>query len=477
MRVPLSLSCIECKKDFEFRTIEYKCPECGGLLWYKSKTSNYKKNFDKNGAYLKFWDYYFALPPISKEFLISLGEGGTPCRKSKRIGKNLDLKNLFFKDETHNPTNSFKDRAAALLISHARSWDYHKVVCASNGNQGASIAAYTSLEGMECINIIPNEIDLGKKAQMIAYNSRIIEEGKTVDNAIKYSLRNEFINDFYQCTPEFNPLTLEAQKTIAFEIYQKIGLPDWIIIPMGNGGCLVSIWKGFYELLESNITNELPKIIGVQSQICAPIVDEFYFKKSHDLAEEELLQSHAKSIMVKEPLFQKLAIKAINESKGTALALAENLMLSSVGALARYEGIFVEPASALTASALTILTSQYNMKSEDTVVCLITGSGLKAPYVLEALSSRAKTAGMGSILSTKLKILSQISISNKKGIHGTKLKEIIGTVSLPAIYQHLKELESKKLIIRKKEGKKVIYFITEQGSKVLEAMDIIISLL
>ena len=117
------------------------------------------------------------------------------------------------------------------------------------------------------------------------------------------------------------------------------------------------------------------------------------------------------------------------------------------------------------------------MGRDDRIACLITGSGLKAPYVLEALSTKAKTAGMGGILSTKLKILSQISISNGKGIHGTKLKKIIGSVSLPAIYQHLKELEAKNLITRKKEGKKVIYFITEQGQKVLEAMDILITLL
>ena len=181
--------------------------------------------------------------------------------------------------------------------------------------------------------------------------------------------------------------------------------------------------------------------------------------------------------MVKKPLYQAAAIRAINESNGTALAMPENLILSSIGDLARYEGIFAEPASALTIGALTTLIQHYKMKQDDNVVCLITGSGLKAPYVLEALSSKAKTAGMGGILSTKLKILSQISISDKKGIHGTKLKEIIGSVSLPAIYQHLKELESKKLIHRKKEGKKVIYFITEQGKKVLDAMDVLITLL
>ncbi|TFG01295.1 MAG: pyridoxal-phosphate dependent enzyme [Promethearchaeota archaeon] len=406
-----------------------------------------------------------------------MGEGCTPCRESNRIGRNLGLDYLFFKDETHNPTNSFKDRAAALLISHARSWEYQKVICASNGNQGASIAAYTSLEGMECINLVPKDIDIGKKAQLIAYNSKILIKGDTVDDTIPHALDSEYKNEYYQCTPEFNPLTIEAQKTIAYEIFMEIGLPDWIIVPMGNGGCLVSIAKGFSELKQSGLIKSLPKIVGVQSDACAPIIKNFTHDSSLNLKIEEILQSKAKSIMVKNPIYESLAIDFINESNGTALAIPETLMLSSVSDLARYEGIFAEPASALTLSALTTLIEHHGMNRDDRVVCLITGSGLKAPYVLEALSSKAKTAGMGGILSTKLKILSQISISNSKGIHGTKLKKIIGSVSLPAIYQHLKELEAKNLITRKKEGKKVIYFITEQGQKVLEAMDILITLL
>ncbi|TFG29971.1 MAG: threonine synthase [Promethearchaeota archaeon] len=457
--------------------IEYKCPDCGGLLWFKTDISNYKEKFAKIKKNTSFWDFHFALPQMKKEFFITLGEGGTPCRESNRIGKHLELHHLFFKDETHNPTNSFKDRAAALLISHARSWNFQKVICASNGNQGASIAAYTSIEGMECINIIPSDIEIGKKAQLIAYNSKIITEGNTIDDAINLALAPKYGKDYYQCTPEFNPLTIEAQKTIAFEIFEEIGVPDWVIIPVGNGGCLVSIWKGFSELKESDFIENLPKLVGVQSEVCAPIVEEFLHKKVETFVEHDILQSKARSIMVKKPLYHSTAIRAINESKGTAIALTENLMLSSLGDLARYEGIFAEPASALTIGVLTTLIQHHKMKQDDNVVCLITGSGLKAPYVLEALSSKAKTAGMGGILSTKLKILSQISISDKKGIHGTKLKDIIGSVSLPAIYQHLKELESKKLIYRKKEGKKVIYFITEEGKKVLDAMDVLITLL
>ena len=406
-----------------------------------------------------------------------MGEGGTPCKDSEKIGQILGLKNLSFKNETQNPyTNSFKDRVGALLISHARSWDYKKVVCASNGNQGASIAAYASLEGLKCVNIIPKEIDIGKRAQIITYNSELIIKGETIDDTLKYSLDPQY-NLYYQCTPEYNPLTIEAQKTISFEIYQQKGVPDWVIVPMGSGELLVSIWKGFSELKEADIINKFPKLIGVQSQASAPIVDNFYEKSQNKKGNKEKIKSLALGVLVRDPIFKNLALKYIKKSKGTAIAIPENLILSSIDELIRNEGILAEPASALTLSAVYTLEQQGIFNNDDKIICLITGSGLKAPYVLEAISSRTKTAGTGKILSTKLKILSQISLSKNNGIDGTKIREIIGSIKRAAVYQHLKELESKNLIFRKKEGKIVLYFITDNGRKVLDALDILITLL
>lgn len=474
---PLKLACMECENSYEFNSIEYLCPKCHGLLWFKPEIAQIKKEFLDKESLSKFWDFDFTLPKIDKRFVVSLGEGITACRNSKKIGKILGINNLYLKDETQNPTNSFKDRAAALLISHARSWDYHKVICASNGNQGASISAYTSLEGMDCLNIIPEEIDVGKKAQMIAYNSRLKTKGATVDDTLKEALKVKYKDKYYQCTPEFNPLTLEAQKTISYEIFIQIGVPKWIIIPMGSGGLLISIWKGFKELKEWGYATEIPKIIGVQSQACAPIVHGFNEDNTTKLKTSKPVKSQALGIMVKDPLYQKMVIKAIKQTKGKALAIPENLIVTSAEELARNEGIFAEPSSALTIGALHPLIQSGEIQENDSVACIITGSGLKTPYVLEALSSRSKTAGMGGILTTKLKILSQISLSKQTGINGTKLKEIIGSISLPAIYQHLKELESKKLIYRKKDGKNVYYFISEKGKKVLEALDVLINLL
>ncbi|MFX1308372.1 MAG: threonine synthase [Promethearchaeota archaeon] len=422
----------------------------------------------------KFWDYRFALPHIDDNFIISLEEGGTPCRNSKEFGKKLEIENLYFKDETQNPTNSFKDRVASLLISHAKSWNFSKIICASNGNQGASIAAYTSERGIKCLNIIPRIIDLGKKAQMIAYDSEIEIIGDTVDDAIEYVLELNNIKDFYQGTPDLNPLTLEGQKIIAYEIIKQIENPNWIIIPMGSGELLVSLWKGFSELQNAHIIENIPKLVGVQSKSSSPIVNEFFNEKNSVL---KLENSIALGILVKKPLYKDLAIKYIRESEGTVMAIPEDNILKSIDKLIRYEGIFAEPASALTIAAVQSMQQEEIFDANENIVCLITGSGLKAPYILEAVSSQTKTTGKGSIIITKLKILSQISISSMKGITGTQLNMIFDNVKLAGIYQHLKELEIKGLISRKKEGKNVLYFITDTGKKVLDALDVLITLL
>jgi threonine synthase len=338
-----------------------------------------------------------------------MDEGATPCNDSERIGNSIGLKNISFKNEIKNPTNSFKDRVGALLVSHARSWLYDKIICASNGNQGASIAAYCSLEGMKCVNLIPSKIDMGKKAQMIAYNSEILVKGEFVNETIKYALDKKY-EDYYQATPIYNPLTIEAQKTISFEIWKQRGVPDWIIIPMGSGELLVSIGKGFLELEASEIIDHSPKLIGVQSSVSSPIVNEFFNKKKSEINKNSVQEPHALGILDQKPLYKKLAIKLIKESQGTVIAIPEDLIVSSVDELVRNEGIFAEPSSALTLAAVHELNDKHLFDGKDQIVCLITGSGLKAPYILEAISSQTTTSGKGSIIITKLKILSQISL-------------------------------------------------------------------
>ncbi|MFW9829646.1 MAG: pyridoxal-phosphate dependent enzyme, partial [Candidatus Thorarchaeota archaeon] len=338
-----------------------------------------KINFSKVHDRSKFWDFKFALPQINDKNIISLGEGGSPCKISKKFGEKLGLKYLYFKDETQNPTNSFKDRAAALLTSHARSWNFQKIICASNGNQGASLAAYTSAEGMQCLNIIPRIIDAGKKAQMIAYDSEIEIIGETVDDAINDLLKRENIKDFYQGTPDLNPITLEAQKTIAYEIIKQVEDPSWILVPMGSGELLVSLWKGFFELQQVKIIDQIPKMIGIQSEILSPIVDQFLRPENDEFKNQKLNNSLALGILVKKPIYKNLAIKSIKESGGTVIKIPEDNILGSIDKLIRYEGIFAEPASVLTVAALQSLNKKNFFEDKEPIICIITGSGLKAP--------------------------------------------------------------------------------------------------
>ncbi|MFX1304343.1 MAG: pyridoxal-phosphate dependent enzyme, partial [Promethearchaeota archaeon] len=206
-------------------------------------------------------------------------------------------------------------------------------------------------------------------------------------------------------------------------------------------------------------------------------VDQFLEKETFNIKNKRLYNSLALGILVRKPIYKDLAIKCIRESEGTVITIPEDKILNSIDKLIRFEGIFAEPASALTVAALESLNRKDMFGMNEKIVCIITGSGLKAPYVLEAISSQTKTTGKGSIIITKLKILSQISLSSIKGISGTKIQETMGTISLAAIYQHLKELETKGLISRKKEGKNVLYFITDDGKKVLDALDVLITLL
>lgn len=471
IKIILEYKCSKCSNQVKSEKIECICPKCEGLLFIepqKVEIININELKIEKG---NFWKYHKFFPPIEKKYQISLGEGGTNCIKSKNLGKSLGLNNLFFKDETQNPTNSFKDRVGALLVSHANSQNYEKIICASPGNQGASIAAYSSYAGISCFNIIPKRIDEGKRAQMYAYDSTIEIKGDTVDDLIDYAEQKAKEEYFYQATAELNPLTIEAQKTIAYEIIGEMGVPDWLIVPMGSGGCLISIWKGFDELKEFGVINKLPKMVGAQVAGWSPIVDKYYSKKPITTS---LKTSHTLGILVKNPIYKDLTVKIIKESNGTVIAVNENLILSTEKNLARSEGIFAEPASALTVASVEQLKDQNIIDKNEKICCLITGSGLKAPYVLQALTHKSKTVGIGALLSTKLKILQLIELDL---MYGTQIQKNLGDISLPAVYQHLSELEIRDLIAReKKQEKRIYYNITPKGKKVLEAIQTLVDL-
>ena len=456
------LRCTQCSAVLKPYPPRHRCPECGGLLEYEL---DYEKLKDRSfqGSF-NFWRYRSFLPDVKN--VASMREGGTPLHEAERLGGRIGLKHLYLKDETRNPTNSFRDRSAALLVSNALDLNYECMVCATNGNLGASLSAYCAKYGLVCHVIIPKIVDMGKLAQMLIYDAVIEEYGETVDSSIERAEKLAEETGWYQATPELNPLTLEAQKTIAFEVYEQFGVPDWFIVSMGSGGTIYSVWKGFKELLNLGKIDKLPKMLGVQAEGCSPIIDS-YLKVKRKVSGGPL--THAIGILVKNPIQMNLALKAIEESKGTAVAVTDNEIFSAEQDVARLEGVFAEPASSGTIAALKKLKDHSIISEDETVVCLITGSGLKATDILQALSKKRKTAVVGAEFSTKEKIL---RILDRKEAYGYELWKLLGkTMTRPAVYQHLNELYNRGLVSLRLKGGKKYFVITERGRRVLQAID------
>ena len=455
------LQCVECGEKIEPYPPKYRCPKCGSLLEYKIEYDRMKGEVFV-GAFA-FWRYRNLLPEVKN--LATMQEGGTPLYRAKRLALQTDLTKLYLKDETRNPTNSFRDRGAALIVSNILDLGSTTAICSTNGNMGASLSAYCAKYGVVCHMVIPKLVDMGKLAQMLVYDASIEEYGETVDKSIERAEKIAEETGWYQATPELNPLVMEAQKTIAFEVAEQTETPDWIITSMGSGGTVYSLWKGFMELYELGKINRIPRIIGVQAEGCSPIVDRYLG------AEKEIGKplTHAIGILVAKPKQKELALKAIRQSRGLAVSVSDEEIFSAEREIAKLEGLFAEPASSGTIAALKKLREGSIIDGDESIVCLITGSGLKATDVLQALSKKQKTAIVGTEFSTKEKML---RILDKSDTYGYELwKELGKTMTRPAVYQHLNELNNRGLVSAyTKEGKR-FFTITRTGKRVLKAID------
>jgi threonine synthase len=458
------LQCVRCSTKFPLYPLKSICEKCGGTLEYHADLPEGVKV--KFSGPLEFWKYRQMLPPI--KHIISLGEGGTPLHKAERLTKAIGLKELYLKDETRNPTHSYRDRAAALLTSDAIDHKYDALICATNGNMGASLAAYSAKAGLICHVVVPKIVDVGKLAQMLAYDAVIEESGEIVDDSIRKAAVVAKETGWYQATAELNPLVVEAQKTISYEVYEQFGVPDWLVVPMGSGGTIYSLWKGFKELNQLGLAKSLPKIVGVQPEGCASIVKTL--TEGQATSEKTCNPfTRALAILVAEPLQSDLAAKAVKESDGLSLTVTDEQILKAELQVAKLEGVFAEPASSATVAALEKLGAEGKIASDTSVVCLITGSGLKATDVLQALNKKQKTAGLGLEISTKEKILRMLS---QKDTYGYDLWKQLGKVmTRAAVYQHLNELAEKGLIVGYEEKGKKFFKMTEHVRRALAAFD------
>jgi len=302
---------------------------------------------------------------------------------------------------------------------------------------------------------------------MIASDAHVEEAGDRIDVAIERARKIAEETGAYQATTELNPLSTEALKTVSYELVEQSGVPDWVAVAMGSGVTIHSLWKGFIELEEAGKIDSKPRLIGVQAEGCAPIADAF----NKHIAEPLNLETGgtiATAIRVARPMFGASALRALEESDGLSVTVPDSAMIDYGNEIARHEGIFAEPASAASVAIIPELLERGVIDGSDTVVSLITSSGLKTNDIIRSLSLRRKSPGLGIRLATKERILRRIA--SKKTYGYALWKELGKEMTLGAVYQHLSDLESRGLTVSSPEGKRRYLKLTEKGRRVLDAL-------
>lgn len=444
-----------------------RCGECGSILMYEARDGECKPIVDHSVH--SMWRYSSAIPIRYTSNIVTLSEGFTPVIKAEHLGRLLKLNDLYIKDEGRNPTGSFRDRCASILVTDALNLGFKHIAAASNGNMGASLAAYARRADLYAHIVIPRYVDEGKLAQMIAYGADIIEYGVYVDEAIDYVSKLVYDEGWYQATPELNALSFEALKTIAFEIWEELGVPDIVVVPVGSGSLLVSLWKGFSELEARGLAKMKPKLICVQTESLHPIVDRFRgVEGGGRIQEESRAGSKALALLVARPILSDLAVKALKDTGGWALTVSDSEIMRSMILLARCEGVFAEFSSASSIAAVKKLTEEGVIDGDDMTVCIATSSGLKTTSLIEVPGRRRKATILYRGRPMKVRVLELLSSKPRYGYD--VWRDLGGIVSLQAVYQHLERLEAEGLISSYISDGRRYYQISDKGRKLLEAL-------
>lgn len=363
--MPPILSCRSCKKEYDIREPIWRC-SCGGLLDI-SIDIEFRIN-DIQSTRLDLWRYQKAIPVNSSE-IISFGEGLTPLLKVEIRGREV-----LIKQDHIFPTGSYKDRGASVLISQIKLLGIRRVVEDSSGNAGCAIAAYCAKAGIACDIYVPAGTSPAKLAQIESYNATLHKiPGSREDTAAAVMAAAQ---KHYYASHSWNPFFFQGTKTFAYEICEQLNwqAPDYVILPVGNGTLLLGASIGFTELRNSGIIKQLPRLIGVQSEGCAPLIKAFtdgvdpvpWIDKKDTLAE---------GIAIAQPARGKQILGAVRESGGKFVSVSDDEITQMVIWAGR-QGFYIEPTAGAAIAGLAKIIK--DVPDNKTVVTVFTGHGLKA---------------------------------------------------------------------------------------------------
>ncbi|MEM3404302.1 MAG: threonine synthase [Nitrososphaeria archaeon] len=377
MRRDLFLECPTCGYKKDVKGFRSDCPICG----YPSALFQIRYPQPKEFPLTRYVHSilrYCSLLPLEAEEIIDHTVGNTPLVHARKLEGLLGLKNLYIKDETRNPSGSFKDRGAVIGVSAAKTLGYLAVNVASSGNFASAIARACTLSSIKCLVLVPEDTPDEKMVMIAAYGGKTIRVKGIFDDCRRLSIQLSKEKDIISAGWDLKPFTLEGWKTTILEVFEQMErtLPDTILIPTGGGGHVLGTWKSLKELSNLGMAEHLPKIIGVQASGSAPYVKAF----SEGLKEVQPVedpQTIAKSLKVSDPLEQRDVLKAVREVKGEFVDVSDEEILEAVATLGKTEGLFVEPGAAASLAGLRRLVDKGKVDADQKIVIVVTGSGLK----------------------------------------------------------------------------------------------------
>jgi threonine synthase len=381
------LRCIPYSCEYTSDEALLVCRNCGGPLeavydYEKLRSSHSGLPSDSKASGV--WRYSPLLPVNAKTDLVSLGEGNTPLVRGDRLARALGLRNVLVKDESRNPTLSFKDRKSAVAISKAREFGARRVASMTAGNAGSSVAAYAARAGVDAHIFTIEGISESKLAKLLSYGAHVYQTVAPTKEVMTFvdSVAKKYGMTNMTAASRYNPYVKEGAKTSVFEVYEQLhgAMPDWMFIPIGAGGNLAGFYKGLRELKLLGLIERYPRLVGVQGEGCAPVVKAF---------EENLPPSEVPTIPDPHTIAHSIldswtpdgdqALVAIRETGGTAVGVSDDAILEAMKDMSLREGLFVEPAAASPLAALRKLVAEGKVGKDDSVMLVATGFGSNQP--------------------------------------------------------------------------------------------------
>ncbi len=378
-----NLTCSNCGKSFSAEAVQTFCVDCNSPLISNYDLNSASEQLDRDEFTKRkkgMWRWHELLPVRELRNMVTLGEGDTATLHLPRVGNLLGLSNLFVKDESSNPTGSFKARGLSAAVSKAKELGIKKVIIPTAGNAGGAMAAYAARAGMQALIYMPKDTPIANIIESRIAGAEVILVDGLISDAAKLAGEKARADGWFDLSTFKEPYRMEGKKIMGYELAEFFNwtLPDVIIYPTGGGTGLVGMWKAFDELEQLGWleNTKRPRMVSVQAEGCAPVIKAFHSGASTcDFWPGA--QTMASGLRVPKSFADRLILANIRESNGTAVAVSDTAILEAQKNLAVQEGIFAAPEGAATLSALKELIAQKWIQRDECVVVFNTGTGLK----------------------------------------------------------------------------------------------------